>query len=186
MVAPSITFRDNSESALSSVHDFGTIDTGSSGSNATWQIWNNWSGSGTNAATAVASAICSGSANELGLGAHDSGSANHIDQSTLPTGSVWVSGSDYIVGLGAVGDPEVRSTGSGVTSVAWANVYSGSSGVRMLLDIGDGKLSGSADMGGLSGSAWVVNFWFRPVINRPRTFMSRLVRLKAVLPGHIA
>ena len=150
MVAPIISFRANDESALPAVYDYGTIDTGSSGSVVTWQIWNNWSGSGTAAQTNVASAICSGSANELGLGCHDSGSADHATQTELPTGSLWVSGSAYIIGTGT----DVRVTGS--LSQDWTNVYSGSSGVRMLLATADGKLSGSADLGGTSGSAWVV------------------------------
>ncbi len=176
MVAPIITFRDNSENALSAVYDFGTIDTGSSGSNVTWQIWNNWSGSGTAAQTNVASAILSGSANELGLGAHDSGSANHADQSDLPTGSVWVSGSSYIIGSGT----NVRVTGS--LSQDWTNIYSGSSGVRMLLATPDGKLSGSADLGGTSGSAWVIKSWIeQPAFDKPRIFMCRMERRRAVL-----
>jgi len=156
MVAPSITFRSNAEGALAGVYDYGTIDTGSSGSTVTWQIWNNWTGSGIAGVAAVASAILSGStAEELGLGAHDSGSANHIDQSNLPTGSLWVSGSAYIIG----GLPAERVTGS--NSQAWQYVYSGSSGDRMILNTGevDGKLSGSADLGGTSGSAWVISHY---------------------------
>lgn len=151
MVAPVITFRASNEAALAAVYDYGTIDTGSSGSNVVWQIWNNYSGSGVASAANVASAILSGSGNDLGLGAHDSGSANHIDQSSLPTGSFWVSGSQYIKGVAAV-----RVTGS--ASQAWQYLYSGSTGNRMLLFTGngDGKLSGSTDLGGYSGSAWVV------------------------------
>jgi len=104
----------------------------------------------------VASAILSGStAEELGLGAHDSGSTNHIDQSTLPTGSLWVSGSNYIIG----GLPAERVTGS--VSSAFEYLYSGSSGNRKILvtGTGDGKLSGSADLGGTSGSAWVITHY---------------------------
>jgi len=156
MVAPSLTFRSNTETAVAAVYDYGTIDTGSSGSNVIWQIWNNWTGSGVAAVAAVASAILSGStAEELGLGAHDSGSANHIDQSTLPTGSLWVSGSSYIIG----GLPTERVTGS--CSSAFEYLYSGSSGNRKILvtGTGDGKLSGSADLGGTSGSSWVITHY---------------------------
>jgi hypothetical protein len=157
LVAPVITFRADNESALPSVYDYGTIDTGSSGSNVVWQIWNNYSGSGVSSSASVASAICSGSTNELGLGVHDSGSANHIDQSVLPTGSIWISGSNYIVGVGTT-----RLTGSyNAMSQAWNYYYSGSSGRRLLLvtENGDGKLSGSADLGGYSGSAWRITHY---------------------------
>ncbi len=156
MVAPSITFRDNSEAAIAAVYNYGTIDTGSSGSTITWQLWNNWSGSGTNAVTAVASAVLSGSGDTLGLGAHDSGSADHLTQSTLPTGSLWVSGSSYIISSGIAGTG-LRTTGS-LTS-AWEYIWCGSSGNRKILNVGDGKLSGSADLGGTSGSAWVVSHY---------------------------
>jgi hypothetical protein len=164
MPAPSISFRAQDESALAAVYDYGTINTGSSGSNVVWMIWNNWSGSGTPAAVNIASAVCSGAANDLGIGAHDSGSANHIDQSTLPTGSLWVSGSYYVLGSGSQGGAGTRVTGSGASdgkTGPWAYVYSGSSGVRKLLITAnaDGKLSGSADLGGASGSAWVITHY---------------------------
>ena len=105
----------------------------------------------------IASAVCSGAANDLGIGAHDSGSANHIDQSTLPTGSLWVSGSQYVLGSGSQGGAGTRVTGS--LSSAWQYVYSGSSGTRKLLNVTDGKLSGSTDLGGASGSAWVITHY---------------------------
>lgn len=162
MPAPVITFLSNTETALAAVYDYGTISTGSSGSTVTWQIWNNWSGSLVAAALNIASAVCSGSANELGLGAHDSGSADHINQAVLPTGSLWVSGSFYIIGSGSLGVAAIRVTGS--FSSPYMNVYSGSSGVRKALtgstvSLPDGKLSGSADLGGYSGSAWVISHY---------------------------
>jgi hypothetical protein len=109
----------------------------------------------------------------LGLGCHDSGSADHQDQNDstnhgtwyLPTGSLWVntgsSGKDYIIGSGSAGvGPRVTGSLPNIGTYATAscttpqNVYSGSAGLRIWLPVVDGKLSGSTDLGGTSGSAW--------------------------------
>jgi hypothetical protein len=141
--------------AMATVFDFGTIDTGSSGSNTWFWIFNNIAG-----ATGIASAILSSStSNQLGLGHHESGSTSHVSESSYTwslqsgslTGSVWVTGSwTLITGTGT------PNYSSGAASSPWTYIYSGSSGNRMTLNITTGKLSGSADLGGNSGSAWLV------------------------------
>lgn len=173
MAAPSITFYTGSAStgnsppngvfdmsklgALATVHDFGTIDTGSSGSNTWIWIWNNIGGS-----ASIADAILSSStSNELGLGHHESGSTGHNTESSYDwslqsgsfTGSVVVASNYYLQsGAGSVYT-------SGSFSSGWVKIYSGSSGQRLELPGAGTKLSGSSGLGGNSGSAWLCGIY---------------------------
>ena len=165
-VPPNSAFDMTKLGAMNNVFDFGTIDTGSSGSNTWFWIFNNIAG-----AAGISSAILSGSANLLGLGHHESGSTSHISESSYTwslqsgslTGSVWViSAFTLITGTGT---PVYTS---GAANCDWTYIYSGSSGNRMLLPITTGKLSGSADLGGASGSAWLVGAYISVLNGTPQ------------------
>ena len=150
---PNSVFDMTKLGAMATVFNFGTIDTGSSGSNTWFWIFNNIAGS-----TSIEDAVASSSTgNQLGLGHHESGSTSHISESSYTwslqsgslTGSVWVTGSYTLL----TGAGNVYSTGA--QSSPWTYIYSGSSGNRMLFPK-SGTLSGSTDLGGGSGSAWLV------------------------------
>lgn len=175
MVAPTISYWTSSNVSshttafitgswglMNTVYDYGTIDTGSSGSTVFFWIANNASGS-----AQVAHAILTSSgqtynlAIQLGLGEHASGSADHMSSGTNSwdlqsgsfTGSVWVSSSFYYrTSVGYSGS----IVSSGAASNAYINICSGSStlGSRRLSFNGL-VLSGSPDVG-TSGSAWLI------------------------------
>ena len=179
MSAPSITFYTSSATitgntppnsvydmtklgAMATVFDFGTIDTGSSGSNTWFWIFNNIGGS-----ASIADAILSSSTSqELGLGHHESGSTGHNTESSYSwslqsgsfTGSVYAT-SYYQLTSGAGN----KYTSGSLTSPSglWTAIYSGSSGQRLLYPSPNAtaSLSGSTGLGGNSGSGWLVGVW---------------------------
>ena len=147
---------------MATVYDFGTIDTGSSGSTNWFWVWNNIA-----QASSISSAVISSSTTSLGLGHHESGSAGHASESSFSwglqsgslTGSVWVTGSWYVTsGASGYSSGAVSSTnfGSGSSATGYLYIYSGSSGNRMIGATTFSKISGSADLGGTSGSAWLI------------------------------
>ncbi len=148
---------------MAAVYDYGTIDTGSTGSTTFFWIINNATGS----LSGIAHAILSSSGqtyngiDQLGLGEHASGSADHATtgvnawdmQSGSLTGSVYISSSFYwqsAAGItGAAG-------ASGSLSRVYMNPFSGSGGtVSRRLAPSALVLSGSPDGGG-SGSGWLI------------------------------
>lgn len=163
---PNSVFAMNQLGQMATVFDFGTIDTGSSGSTTWFWVWNNIAG-----ASGISTAILSSStSNLLGLGHHESGSTSHVSEGTYAwslqsgsfTGSVWVTGS-YVLTSGT-GTPNYKS---GAASSAWTYVYSGSSGNRLVFPK-DGRLSGSADLGGNSGSAWLIGCYINVLNGTPQ------------------
>ena len=161
---PNSVFDMTKLGAMNPTFDFGTIDTGSSGSITWFWIFNNIAGT-----TTIEDAILSSStSNQLGLGHHESGSTSHLTESSYTwslqsgslTGSVWVTGS-YILLTGA-GNKYV----TGAQSSIWTYIYSGSSGSRMTLGA-SGVLSGSTTLGGNSGSAWLVGCYINMLNGTP-------------------
>jgi len=145
---------------MSTVYDYGTIDTGSSGSTVYFWIVNNAAG-----AASISDVILSSSAQAqadgtcLGFGHHESGSASHASESSYSwslqsgslTGSVFVSSSYfYMSNAGFTGS--VATSGS--LTRPYIYVYSGSSGNRLFVPA-NFILSGSQN-GGASGSAWLI------------------------------
>jgi len=175
MTAPTISFYTSSSvssaslttqvatgswGVMASVYDYGTIDTGSSGSTTFFWICNNAAG-----AASVSDAILSSSGQAqadttcLGFGHHESGSAGHASESSYSwglqsgslTGSVFVSSSYfYMSNAGFTGS--VATSGS--LSMPYIYIYSGSSGNRLFVPA-NFILSGSQN-GGNSGSAWLI------------------------------
>jgi hypothetical protein len=178
--APSITFWTGSNTGsfggafatsswgqMLTVFDYGTINTGSTGSTVYFWIYNNATGS-QNIASAILSASAqytgypTGSWNQLGLGHHESGSVSHTTegsyawslQSGSLTGSVWVSSSYfYSTALGFSG-----SSGSGPVSSSWCSqgyiyIFSGSYGNRLTANglVLSGSISGTT-----TGSGWLI------------------------------
>lgn len=159
--APNGAFNMAALGQMATVFDYGTIDTGSSGSNTWFWIWNNIA-----AASDIADAILSssgqvpGNASQLGLGHHESGSAGHNSESSYTwslqsgslTGSVWVRSNYYLIGITG------SLYSSGALASNWCYIYSGSSGTR--LSTNGLVLSGSTTMGVSgslgSGSAWMI------------------------------
>jgi hypothetical protein len=145
---------------LSSVYNFGTVDTGSSGSNLWFWIFNNWAtGSGISDALLSSSGQTYAAAAQLGLGHHASGSASHLDESLHDydiqsgsfTGSVWASFNYYMqIRSGA---PNVLSSGS-ITPV-WITIYSGSSGNRLTTSIVPTLTGSSCSGSGILVSSYV-------------------------------
>lgn len=162
---PSGAFNMSALGAMASVFDFGIIDTGSSGSNTWFWIWNNIAGQ-----AGISDAILSSSTvNLLGLGHHESGSTNHITEGTYAwslqsgsfTGSVWVISNYYVKsGAGSVYN-------SGALATGWNYIFSGSSGRRLEMP-GGGVLSGSQGLGGKSGSGWLIGCYIRVANNVPQ------------------
>ena len=156
------SFMTGSFGLMETVFNYGTIDTGSSGSTIFFWIWNNASGS-----AGVAHAILSssgqtyGAIDQLGLGEHASGSADHAAaganawdmQSGSLTGSVWLSSSYYYrTSQGYSGSV----CSSGAFSKPYMNPMSGSSALgSRRLSANALVLSGSPDAG-LSGSGWLI------------------------------
>lgn len=155
--APNGAFNMTAVGAMATVFDYGTIDTGSSGSNTWFWIWNNAA-----ASASIADAILSSSAqvpgdtSQLGLGHHESGSAGHNSESSYDwslqsgslTGSVWVRSNYYQIGI--KGTTHV----SGALTSNWNYIYSGSNGTRLTTN--GLVLSGSTSQGGTSGSGWMI------------------------------
>ena len=170
------SFMTGSFGAMATIHDYGTIDTGSSGSTLFFWIWNNSSGS-----LAVADAILSssgqtyGGTDQLGLGEHASGSADHNSSGVLSgndlqsgslTGSVWISSSYYYrTSQGYSGS--VGSSGS--LSKAFMNPMSGSAALgsrRLSLD--GFVLSGASGDAGRSGSGWLIASYINVLNGTPQ------------------
>lgn len=157
--APNGAFNLAAFGQMSTVFDYGTIDTGSSGSNTWFWIFNNSAGASDIAdATLSSSGQVPGSTAQLGLGHHESGSAGHNSESSYTwslqsgslTGSVWVRSNYYFTGIKGT----AASYASGAWTSNWNYIYSGSNGTRLT---NNGLvLSGSTSMGGTSGSAWMI------------------------------
>jgi hypothetical protein len=173
MVAPAISFWTSSSTSahvtqfvtgslgiMTAVYDYGTIDTGSTGSTVFFWIMNNATGSvGCADAVLTSSGQTYAAAAQLGLGHHDSGSASHTNESSYAwsmqsgslTGSVYVSSSFYYrTSVGFSGSV----VSSGALSSPYIVIYSGSSGNR--LSVSGLTLSGSPDAAGKSGSGWLI------------------------------
>ena len=170
---PTSVFDMTKLGAMGNVYNFGTIDTGSSGSNTWFWIFNNIAG-----ATTIEDAVLSSStANQLGLGHHESGSTSHASESSYTwslqsgslTGSVWVTGSYLLLtGAGSVYVSGAASSGGvgSSQSSTWAYIYSGSSGARLVFP-NYGILSGSTTQGGNSGSAWLIGCYISILNSTP-------------------
>jgi len=189
MPAPSISFYTSSDvtshnaafvtgswGLMASVYDFGTIDTGSSGSTTFFWIVNNASGS-----TLVADALLSSSAQAqgdttcLGLGHHEPNAADHASESSTYnglqsgslTGSIFVSSSFfYMSNNGYSGS--VKTSGS--LSMPYINIVSGSAatGRRLFMPGAFYILSGSPAAGATSGSGWLVASYINVLNTTPQ------------------
>lgn len=189
MVAPNISFWTGSDvtttgaafditklGQMATIYDYGTIDTGSSGSIAYFWVCNNATGS----AGPFADAILSSSGqtyngtDQLGLGEHASGSADHNTtginqwdmQSGSLTGSVWIRSVYYqrspIGFSGSVG------LTSGSLASAFMNPMSGSAAAgSRRLSMTALVLSGSG--GALpSGSGWLIGSYIQVLNGTPQ------------------
>jgi hypothetical protein len=161
----SVVWITSSWGAMSAVFDFGTIDTGSSGSTIYFWVVNNYSGSAN-----VSDALLSSSGQAqgdgvcLGFGHHASGSADHAAETTANrdwdlqsgslTGSVWASSSWYF--MTDIGISGSRGA-SGSLSMPYINIVSGSAATgRRLFTPGAFYILSGSQTGGRSGSAWLI------------------------------
>ena len=167
---PNAVFNMATLGAMATVYDFGTIDTGSSGSTTWFWIFNNIA-----QAASISSAIISSSTTSLGLGHHESGSGGHNTEGTYSwslqsgslTGSVWVTGSWYVPSGASVYSSGAVSSGMN-SATGFMYIYSGSSGNRLTGSSAFSKISGSADLGGTSGSGWLIGSYISVLSTTPQ------------------
>ncbi len=150
---PVITWRSGSTfAALPATWDFGTINTGSSGSNQTWFIFNNYA-----AATSIANAT------SVSFREHDQGDGTHALTTWSPaSGWLYVRGIAYRNWTGSGASPPTGySTGSavGTQDAAFTNVYSGSTNALTMAQIGTLSGSNTVSSPAATGSAWEVNVY---------------------------